>query len=119
MSKSRAKGTNFESEVVAYLRANGFPEAKRTGSANFDAADIEGTPFAIECKNQKAMALAAWVDQSRKSGYRIGKFPFLVHKRARKPIEQAYVTIELRDIVWLAKNFCSWPGEAIPPVPLT
>jgi len=117
MSKSRAKGTKFESEVVAYLRENGFPDAERTGSADFGGGDIKGTPFAIECKNQQAMALASWVDQSRETGRRIAKFPFLVHKRVRKPIKNAYVTLELQDLVWFARNAGSLSKGSLPPYP--
>ena len=39
MSVQRAKGTRFESEIVEYLKANGFPYAERRAMrGNRDAA---------------------------------------------------------------------------------
>jgi hypothetical protein len=64
-SSQKAKGSSFEREIVQYLRANGFPYAERgVAGATEDIGDIIGTPGIVwECKNQKEMRLAAWVDE--------------------------------------------------------
>ena len=59
MSKSRAKGTSFESAIVEILNEEGFPEAKRPGPINWEFGDIEHLPVVLEAKNQQTMALAA------------------------------------------------------------
>lgn len=57
--------------------------------------------ISIECKNQRAMALAAWVDQAaEQAGRRGGLVPVVVHKRAGTTDPgRWYVTLELR---WFA-----------------
>jgi Holliday junction resolvase len=64
-SASKAKGSSFEREVVTYLREHGFPYAERgVAGATDDIGDIIGTPGVVwECKNQKRMDLAGWVDE--------------------------------------------------------
>ena len=61
----KAKGSAFEREIVTYLRAHGFPYAERgVAGATEDIGDIIGTPGIVwECKNQKRMVLAGWVDE--------------------------------------------------------
>lgn len=56
MNKSKATGTTFESQVVAYLRDNGFPQAERRALAgSTDLGDVTGCPgLVIECKGGKA-----------------------------------------------------------------
>ena len=93
MSKTRAKGTAFEVDVVSFI-LKWFPDAKRTEFSS-PLGDITGTPIVLECKNQKAMTLPAWLDQARKSGEKLG-IPFaIVHKRARANVSKTYVTMEL------------------------
>lgn len=60
---SRRKGAVAERDVVAWLNANGFPNAERRG-AGFEASDIIGIPgVTLEIKNQAKLELAKWVDQ--------------------------------------------------------
>ena len=47
MSKTRAKGTAFETEVVNYLKANGFDEAERN-PLNSPLGDIGKIPIVAE-----------------------------------------------------------------------
>lgn len=64
-TRQKAKGSSFEREVVGYLREHGFPYAERgVAGATEDIGDIIGTPGVVwECKNQKRMDLAGWVDE--------------------------------------------------------
>jgi Holliday junction resolvase len=100
MSKSRAKGTDFENDVVEYLRGNGFPKAKRLPFAS-PLGDIKGTPIVLEAKNQKTMKLPEWLTQAAKSGAKAGFIPAVVHKRARKNVSKSYVTMELDEFTKL------------------
>ncbi len=54
-------GTRFETSVVTYLRANGWPSAERRALAGaYDLGDITGTPALVwECKGGKAAAMAS------------------------------------------------------------
>lgn len=96
VSKSRAKGTQFETEVVNYLKSCKIFNATRLPMSS-PLGDIDGTGVVLECKNQKTMTLAAWVDQAAKaSEVSGGKPPFVIHKRPRKNVSEAYVTFPLK-----------------------
>lgn len=66
MSKSKAKGTAWESAVVDCLQTLGVPHAERralNGAA--DKGDIAGLPgVVIECKNAARVELGSWVDEA-------------------------------------------------------
>ena len=54
---SRTKGHSFERAVARVLRVN-FPDARRgKQSTGGREADVEGTPFRIECKRQKTVTM--------------------------------------------------------------
>ena len=78
MSASRRKGTAWETAVVKYLQENGAPHAERRALAGGkDRGDIAGIPgVVIECKNEKIISLATYVDETeaerRNAGARIG-----------------------------------------------
>lgn len=66
MSKSRAKGTLWESTVVAYLREHGYPWAERRALAGaYDKGDILLPGMMIECKAEKAIKLAEYMKEVR------------------------------------------------------
>lgn len=66
MSKQRQKGTSFETLIVEFLRANGFPYAERRAlHGTADKGDITGTgPLVWECKNHKTLALSEWLRET-------------------------------------------------------
>ena len=66
MSKSRRKGTAWESAIVDYLRANGVPHAERRAlNGAKDRGDIAGLPgVVIEAKSAARVELAAWLDEA-------------------------------------------------------
>ena len=65
MSKSKAKGTKLESEVVTYLRQTGWPSAERRAlTGTNDQGDITGVPgVTIECKSRNGFFPSEWCDQ--------------------------------------------------------
>jgi hypothetical protein len=68
MSASKRKGTAWESAVVQFLRENGVPHAERRAlNGNTDRGDVAGIPgVVIECKNERAVALASYADETEK-----------------------------------------------------
>ena len=108
MSKSKQKGTAFETAVVRYLRDHGFTYAERAPLAgNKDRGDITGTPGLVwECKNHKALALAEWSDETYVEMVNAGAdYGILVVKRPRygEPGD-AYAVLPLSDLVELLKE---------------
>lgn len=68
MSASKRKGTGWETAVVTYLKENGVPHAeRRTLNGAKDRGDIAGIPgVVIECKNEKTVTLATYMDETEK-----------------------------------------------------
>jgi Holliday junction resolvase len=64
-SRSRNKGARAERDVVAYLRANGFPYAERRLSGGVDdRGDVAGVPgLVIEVKDRTAHSFPEYVRQ--------------------------------------------------------
>jgi Holliday junction resolvase len=64
-SPEKRKGNAAERAVVDYLKANGFPQARRTqAGTRHDIGDIDGVPgVAIEVKNHARIDLAGWITQ--------------------------------------------------------
>ena len=95
----KAKGSAFERDVVAYLKANGHPYAERHYGAGRpdDVGDIDGiVGWTVECKAHKALALAEWADEAeceRQHGRQ--RFAAVIAKRRCKPVAQSYVVMSL------------------------
>lgn len=95
MSKSKAKGTKAESDVVRYLQ-NWWPAAERRAlSGNKDKGDVAGIPgVCIEVKAAVTQLLAAWRRETWTEMENAGAHTcVLVVKRPRKPVAQwdAYI----------------------------
>jgi hypothetical protein len=103
MSKARAKGSMFETEVTFYLNNNGQEHAHRN-PLNSPLGDIGGTPMTIEAKNHKEMALGTWMKQAEESSILTSRPPVVVHKRRGKNVSQAYVTMTLETFAELLKH---------------
>lgn len=98
MSAAKDRGTRWESAIVDWLRANGAPHAeRRAANGNRDRGDIAGLPgVVIEAKNEKAMALAAWLAEAETGRRNDNHAPVAVvwHKRRGKASPgDAYVTM--------------------------
>ena len=65
MSKAKQKGTKAESDVVAWLKAEGWVHAERRAlSGNLDKGDINmGAPVVIEVKDHKTITLSEWLKE--------------------------------------------------------
>lgn len=97
MSKSRAKGTAWESRVVTYLRGMGFDHADRSPlRGSKDTGDVTGVPGVIECKNEKAVTLSVYLDELEveKANANV-EFGFVVFPRRSHSIEKGYCLMPL------------------------
>lgn len=101
---ARSKGSAFERDVVAVLRAAGHRYAERGYrlGAPDDRGDVDGIPgYLFECRNRRAIELAGWLDEivaeaeAVATWRRVSQVPVLVVKRRGKPASQAYAVLEL------------------------
>lgn len=102
MNASKVKGTRFETEVVSYLNAHGFPYAERRAlHGTDDRGDVAGLPsWVLECKAHASITLADFMDEVVVEKANAGApFGAAIVKRRNKSVERAYVVIELRDFV--------------------
>lgn len=98
-AQRRKKGHDFERWVAAELRKAGYPDAKRgfqTRGGTAEAADVEGTPFYIECKHRAKLSwndrCEAWRQAARNCG---GAMPIAITKANReKPMVTLAVTFD-------------------------
>jgi hypothetical protein len=67
VSRNRAKGTSWESAVVAYLIEQGWPHAERRAlHGALDKGDIAGLPgVCLELKSCAKHELAAWWEEAK------------------------------------------------------
>ena len=74
MSVSRAKGTAWETAIVAYLQARGWPHAERRALAgHLDRGDIAGlVGVCLSAKSVKRLELAQWADEAASQAARGG-----------------------------------------------
>lgn len=84
---SRAKGKVGELELAAFLRENGFEDAKRGvqyrgGGDSPDVVGIAG--FHVECKRVEAGNLYSWLDQASADSAGTGRVPLVAHRRNRR-----------------------------------
>lgn len=98
MSKSKAKGTAFETAVCDYLRAF-FPTVERRAlNGSRDRGDIANIPNTVlEVKNQKAMDLSGWLKEAKTEATNAGVTRYaVVHKRRGVgDVGEQYCTIPL------------------------
>lgn len=66
MSRSKQKGTGWETAIVRHLTDNGFPHTERRAlTGTHDRGDIAGIPgWVIEAKNCQRTELATWLDEA-------------------------------------------------------
>lgn len=97
MSRSKAKGTAWETTVCDYLRALGWVHVERRAlHGTSDRGDVAGIPgVVIEAKNEKTMALAGWVDEAEQERANDHAEYGVVwhHRRGKASPAAAYVTM--------------------------
>lgn len=97
MSRSKQKGTKWESAIVDYLAEHGFPHVERralTGSQ--DRGDIAGVVgWVLEAKNHARDALSAWIDEALVEQANAGADYAAVwhHRRGKASPADGYVTM--------------------------
>lgn len=66
VSRSKERGTAWETAIVRYLNTNGYPHAERRAlNGNKDRGDIAGVPqTVIEAKNVARTDLSGWLDEA-------------------------------------------------------
>ena len=98
-SPQRRKGSQFERDVVSYLRANGFEYAERSYGAGRpdDRGDVDGIPgFTLECKAHRTIDLAGFIDEAERERANARQpFAAAIVKRKNKPVSSSYVVMSL------------------------
>lgn len=98
MSKSRAVGTRFESEVRDYFNEGGFFCVERRAlNGALDKGDLSGIPaWTLECKNERTITLAAYMQEVEveKANART-PYGAAIVKRRNKGVADAYVVMPL------------------------
>lgn len=107
MSRNKAKGTRYESAIVAYLNAQGMRAYRPAQAGAKDTGDIHGIPlFAVQCKDWQRVtdAIREGVDGAETQRMNLG-VPFGVAfvKRARKPVEHGYAVMRIDRFIELLR----------------
>lgn len=95
---ARRKGYQFAQSVAQFFEQRGLEVMRRAaGEAGDDIRLLDFPAVSIECKNQAAQKLGAWMTQARVQAP--GRIPVLIHKRhgVTDPARQ-WVTLELGDL---------------------
>ncbi|MBR1445472.1 MAG: hypothetical protein IJ586_00085 [Alloprevotella sp.] len=105
MSRSKQKGTHFESQVAAYMSERLGAEITRaplTGAkdrGDLRGLTVRGKRTVVECKNCKKMELSQWLDETEaEKGNDDAEFGVVVHKRrgcGDATFGETYVTMTL------------------------
>lgn len=98
MSRSKAKGTAWETAVCRYLAGEGFPHVERRAlNGTQDRGDIAGIPgWVIEAKNCKRDELPAWIDEAAAEQTNDGAEFAAVwhHRRGKASPADGFVTMD-------------------------
>lgn len=97
-TKSKAKGSQFERDVVEYLKKQGWKVSRAYGAgANKDVGDIYGLwRTVIECKNEKKIDLAGYMQElAVEMANAEALWGAAVVKRKNKPTSDSYVVMPL------------------------
>jgi len=106
-SANKARGSQFERDVVKYLQEHGFPLAERRYGAGLreDKGDIRGVPVTLECKNHAQISLSQFLDEALIEAKHAGtKLGAAVIKRRGKGTKDAYVVMSLEQYTELLKG---------------
>ena len=100
VNRPKRLGTEWETDVVRYLREHGAPLAERRAlSGSADRGDVAGTEYVWECKNTAAIDLASGITETMQETQNAGaRFGFLIVKRRRKSTADAYAVMPLSQL---------------------
>ena len=118
MSRSKQKGTAFETSIVRYLSGRLGDERimRMPLSGNKDRGDIAGVRtllgerVAVECKNVARMNLGGWITEVEvERGNADAKVGVVIHKRSGKgQARDQYVTLTVEDLAVLLGADREW-----------
>lgn len=97
----KAKGTRWETAVTRFLKDAGIFAYKPRQEGARDVGDIHAPPFVLQAKDYRDVVtgIREGVEGVREQRLHAGMpFGAAVVKRARKPVEDAYVVIRLGDL---------------------
>jgi hypothetical protein len=107
MSKSRAKGTAWESTIVDYLRANGAPHAERRALGGVkDRGDVAGLPgVVVEAKSAARIDLSGWLTEAEaeRANDHADLAVVWIKRRGKTSPGQAYAVLTGEALVGLLK----------------
>lgn len=115
VNRSKAKGTNWESAIVAYLRDEGWTHVeRRTLSGATDRGDIAGIPnVVIEAKSVKTITLSQFLDEALKE--RANDNADLgvawIKRRGHTSPARGYVVLDGEQFAWLLKEAGYGPNK--------
>lgn len=105
MSRSKQKGTTWETKLARWFREHGFPNADRSPLRGAqDRGDLVNVgPFVIEAKDCARLDLRAWCDEVRAEMQNAElPFGFVALKRSgTQDPGDAYAIMRLRDMAVL------------------
>lgn len=108
MSKSKQKGTNAETAVVKYLKANGFESVERRAlQGSQDKGDISGIKnLVIEVKDHRTMILGQWMEELKvEIKNDAAKTGVVIHKRRGKgDVGEWYASMPVHIYLQLLKD---------------
>lgn len=110
MSRAKAKGTRFETDVVEVFRAAGFPYVERRASnGTRDRGDLTGLPgWVVECKNTTRIDLGEFMAETEVEAKHAGCADHaLIVKRRMRPARDAYAVVPL----WLLADLIAHDGR--------
>jgi|GEM_PF-339001 len=113
---SKKRGTQFESDVVAFLRQVGFPHAERRALGGIhDRGDILGIPgWVLEAKATRQIDLAGALTEAAAEARNAGaRYYAAIVKRRGKPVHQAYAVLPLWALAELLVDDPVAQGEVV------
>lgn len=115
-SSAKRAGSQFETDVLRYLRENGFDAERLAKAGSLDEGDVvfrddEGLSVVLELKVRRekttqlslgtylgeAIAEASNYDTAR--GRTTSSLPAVLVKRSNKPLDDAFVVLRLKDFI--------------------
>lgn len=104
MNSAKRKGTQFEVDVVQFLRTHNHDARRNPPAGRNDIGDIGGLRWTLELKATKRIDLAGGMNEAEKEAERNHTRRYaLIVKRSRRPIGEAYVVMPLKVFVEIAR----------------
>ncbi len=106
MSKSKDRGTRWESAVVDFANEHGFPQIERRALRGVnDCGDLTGLPdWVLECKDEQRIELGTYMNEVKNEVQNDGAFfGAALVKRRQRPVGEGYAVLRIDDFFALLK----------------